>query len=269
MSLQKQMAARIAMVAIAGFALLALINGLLLRTAKAEPWSTPGTAVNFIITGPLSPQVNVRSIECPAFNVMASTGSAASCVFAIARTDPSEPSTVDVTVTATISSHSPAIELDKFTLNVAGGASRNFNSFPQLIASESSWPWSVTPWTFESIVSWADLSNASLGGSVTVGLVIDLANTEATTPPTEPPTIAPTQPPTAAPTGSPTASPTLPDTGGTPTPTPTLPDTSGLPGLPGGPQEPTGSAFLLILVASLGSIVYLYLMPSRRSRRSQ
>jgi hypothetical protein len=274
--MQKQTAARIATVAIAGFALFALVNGSLLGTAKAEPWSTPGTAINFVITGPGSPQVNVHAIECPAISVMASTGSAASCVFAIARTEPSEPDTVDMTVTATISGHSPDIELDKFTLDVVGGPSWSFNSLPQLVATEISWPWAVTPWTFESSVSWTDLSNVSLGGSVTVALVIDLVNTEATTPPTVPPTASPTVAPTGSPTptptlpdtgGTPTPTPTLPDTGGTPTPTPTLPDTSGVLGGSRSAQDPTGGAFLLIVVASLTAILYLYLVPPPRRKR--
>ena len=79
-----------------------------------------------------------------------------------------------ITVTATIASHSSGMEVGKFSLNVVGGGSWSLGAFPQVVAREASWPWSA-PWTFDSTVSWAGLTNVSLDGSITVVLNIDVA----------------------------------------------------------------------------------------------
>jgi hypothetical protein len=67
--------------------------------------------------------------------------------------------------------------------------------------------------------------------------------------------------PIDTPTPSPTPTPTLPDTGSspTPTPTPTLPNTaSALSGTPT-PPDPTDTAFLLLLVASVAGMMFMFL----------
>jgi hypothetical protein len=244
----RRFAMGITALSVAGLALSAAANGALLGLADAHPWSTPA-AINFVIDGPGGPQVNVHDVACPAIQVLASTGSSASCEFEISRTESIEPSSVDVAVTGTVADHTSAIEVDKFTLHVVGGKSWGFAALPQVIATQPSWPWATRPWRFASIVSWSDLSNASLGGSVTLVLQIDLTSDKPTTSPT------------------PTPTPTLPDTGSTPTPTPTLPDTSPNAGKPGSRHDTGDDVFVLLVVASVAAIIYLWAVPRRRRRR--
>ncbi len=97
------------------------------------------------------------------------------------------------------------------------------------------------------------------------------SDTPTPTLPQDTPTPTPTETPTPTlpqdtPTPTPTPTPTLPDTGGTPTPTPTLPNTSGPDLGSQTPADPTSNAFLLLLVASVAGLMFMFL-PKKQEQR--
>jgi hypothetical protein len=84
--------------------------------------------------------------------------------------------------------------------------------------------------------------------------------------PSPTPSDTPSPTPSATPSATPSPTPTLPDTGGTPTPTPTLPDTNAPPSGSNTPVDPTGNAFLLLLVASVAALLFTFL-PRKKDQR--